>query len=66
MKKNSILTGDPDRKKPTIRDIVAGTLSSNMYAFVMTLSDELKGQGLEPVSREEFIVAIGWVLRMLD
>ena len=65
MIKEGILVDDLDKKLTFTRDRVSEALSSNMYALVNTLSDELEELGLEQVSIQEFMIAVEgtlWVL----
>jgi len=58
MIKEGILVKDLDKKLTFTRDRVTEALSSNMYALVNTLSDELEELDLEPVSVQEFMIAV--------
>lgn len=56
--KKGILTEDLDKKNSFTRDRVTEGLSSNMWALVNTLSDELEALDLGCVSTHEFMVAV--------
>jgi hypothetical protein len=65
MRENGIIANDIDKSESTTRDRITDVLGANIFALIKTLSDELEELELEPVSTQEFMIAVGDVLRGL-